>query len=283
MDDTIYSQSLKREEFNEIRRYIETHCGIRLPENKKSMVEGRIRKRLKALNIGSYGEYLEYVFDNENPCCRREQLELINVITTNKTDFFREINHFNYLSAVVLKKLADSGYGGEKRLNVWSSACSTGEEPYTLAIVLAEYFGIDGNFRVFASDICETVLDKAKKAVFTSDKTSDIPYDLKRKYMLRSKDRHDGLFRVTPELRAKVTFGRLNLMDPDYNLPVPMDIIFCRNVIIYFEHDIQHAIIKKLCGNLVKGGYLFLGHSESVHGMDDLPLRTESPTIFTKI
>lgn len=280
---SIYSQSLRADEFNTIRRYIQENCGIRLPENKKNMVEGRIRKRLKALGMTTYGEYIDYVFDMSNPVCGREQMELIDVITTNKTDFFREINHFNYLSSKVLNKYAAKGYGSTKCLNVWSSACSTGEEPYTMAMVLAEYFGIDGNYRVYATDINSSVLEKGRNAIYSADKTGDIPFELKKKYMLKSKNRVDiVMHRFRPEIREKVIFGRLNLMDADYCLPVEMDIVFCRNVIIYFDHNTQCEIIKKLCSNIPKGGYLFLGHSETVHGME-LPLVTEAPTVFTKI
>ncbi len=281
MTDTcgLYSQTLKKDEFNAIRRYIHDHCGIRLPDNKKNMVEGRIRKRLKALGMSTYREYLEYVFDEANPVCDREQLELIDAITTNKTDFFREVNHFNYMSSTVLRKLSDKGIGINRTLNVWSSACSTGEEPYTIAMVLAEYFGIDGNFRIYATDINTAVLETARTAVYSRDKAEDIPYDLKKKYMLRSKDRQR--VRFIPAIREKVTFGRLNLMDSSYSLPAAMDIAFCRNVIIYFDHDTQYDIIRKICGNIIKGGYLFMGHSETVHGMD-LPLKTEAPTVFVK-
>ncbi|MCD8554478.1 CheR family methyltransferase [Seleniivibrio sp.] len=278
----IYTQKLTSEEFGIIQTYIQEKCGIRLPLTKKDMVEGRIRKRLKALNLSTYGEYIALVFDSANPDADREQLNLIDTITTNKTDFFREPNHFEFLTQKVLPALEKQGYGMENTLNVWSSACSTGEEPYTLAMVLAEYFGVKGNFRVYASDISYSVLERATKAVYTEEKALGIPHELKKKYLLRSKDQTSGLVRIRPELRQKVSFGRLNLMNDNYNLPVEMNVVFCRNVIIYFNHQTQYEIIGKICHYMLKGACLFLGHSESIHGMD-LPLSTMAPTVFYRI
>jgi len=281
-DAGIYSQQLTDKEFSLISDYIHRHCGIRLPENKKNMVEGRIRKRLKALGLSTYKEYIAIAFDEEHPACGTEQLHLIDALTTNKTDFFREPNHFSYMSSTLLPELARYGYGTEKCLNVWSSACSTGEEPYTLAMVLAETFGPGGNFTVYATDISYNVLKKAVQAVYTEEKAEDIPYELRRKYLMRSKNRQNRLVRFIPQIRQKVVFGRLNLMDDNYRLKELMDIVFCRNVIIYFDHETQYSIIRKICGKLRRGGHLFLGHSESVHGME-LPLETKQPTIFKRI
>jgi len=278
----IYSQKLSSDEFGIIQKYIQEKCGIRLPLTKKDMVEGRVRKRLKALSLSTYGEYIALVFNSADPGAEREQMNLIDTITTNKTDFFREPNHFEFLTDRLLPVLERTGLGSERTLNVWSSACSTGEEPYTLAMVLAEYFGPRGNFRVYASDISYSVLERAVKAVYTMDKAADIPDELKKKYMLRSKNNSSGLVRIKPELRQKVSFGRLNLMNDSYSLPVEMNVVFCRNVIIYFNHQTQYEIISKICRNIVQGGYLFLGHSESVHGME-LPLNTVAPTVFCRM
>lgn len=244
------------------------------------MVEGRLRKRLRYLGIGSYSEYISMVFNDTGGMADREIFNLIDVITTNKTDFFREPKHFNYLSDSLLPAFAADGAGTKRCLNVWSSACSTGEEPYTIAMVLAEHFGIDGNFRVYASDISYSVLRKAVDAVYTEEKAAEIPLTLKKKYLMRSKKQH-GLVRFRREIREKVTFGRLNLMNSEYSLPAVMDVTFCRNVIIYFDTATQEKIINKICRNTASGGFLFLGHSESVHGMD-LPLDVMAPTIFKR-
>lgn len=281
-DCNIYNLKLSDKQFAVIQKYIHDNCGIKLPETKKSMVEGRLRKRLKALGLSSYDEYIDTAFDTGSGMCDVEQMALIDVITTNKTDFFREPNHFNFMSGNLLAKMAEEGIGTSRCLNVWSSACSTGEEPYTLAMVLSEYFGLDGNFKVYATDISCTVLKKASMGIYSEEKSIEIPYDLKRKYLMRSKKPSSQAVRFIPELRSKISFGRRNLMDDSYRLPVKMDIVFCRNVIIYFEHNTQNDIIRKICSNINRGGYLFLGHSESVHGMD-LPLETVVPTVFLKV
>ncbi|WP_277656078.1 CheR family methyltransferase [Seleniivibrio woodruffii] len=279
-NDSIYCQKLTNAEFAQIQDYIQKNCGIRLPVTKKNMVEGRLRRRLKTLGMGSYSDYLSMVFEGEDHLAEREKLSLIDVITTNKTDFFREPKHFSYMNDVLLPQLEAEGAGTKRCLNVWSSACSTGEEPYTIAMVLAEYFGVDGNFRIFASDISYSVLERAINAVYTEEKAQDIPLGLKKKYLMRSKS-GNGLVRFKPEIREKVTFGRLNLMDNNYNLPVMMDMTFCRNVIIYFDTETQQNIINKICRYIMPGGNLFLGHSESVHGMN-LPLEVIVPTIFRR-
>ncbi|MCD8552669.1 CheR family methyltransferase [Seleniivibrio sp.] len=280
-DADIYGQKLTSAEFARIQLFIHDNCGIKLPVTKKSMVEGRLRKRLKTLGIGSYTEYLSLVFESSDTAGEDEKLRLIDAITTNKTDFFREPNHFVYLTEKLLPLLTADGAGTKRCLNVWSSACSTGEEPYTLAMVLAEFFGIDGNFRVYASDINCTVLERAVSGIYRMEKIAAVPAAFKMKYLMRSKtDR--TLARIRPELREKVSFGRLNLMDDVYRLPVQMDVSFCRNVIIYFDTETQQNIINRICAATAPGGYVFLGHSESVHGMQ-IAARPVAPTILKRI
>lgn len=280
-DADIYGQKLTPDEFARIQVFIHDNCGIKLPVTKKNMVEGRLRKRLKTLGLGSYTEYLSLVFNDSYPAGDDEKLRLIDAITTNKTDFFREPNHFTYLSEKLLPALAEEGAGTKRCLNVWSSASSTGEEPYTLAMVLAEFFGLDGNFRIYASDINCTVLERAVAGIYRIDKAAAIPAGMKKKYLMRSKT-DATLVRIRPELRAKVSFFRLNLMDDAYRLPVAMDVSFCRNVIIYFDQRTQESIINKICLSTAVGGHVFLGHSESVHGMK-IAARPVVPTILRRI
>jgi chemotaxis protein methyltransferase CheR len=277
-EGTIFSQKLNKNDFTKLKNFIENQCGIKLSENKKNMVEGRLRKRIRALGMSGYHEYLDYVFTTG---CEEEQMHLVDVITTNKTDFFREINHFNMLSNKVLPYFASKGMGSSYTLNVWSSASSTGEEPYTLAMVLAEYFGVDGNFTVYATDINTNVLQTGKKAVYTAEKAEDIPFDYKKKYMMRSVDRTKKLVRFKPEIRDKVKFARNNLKEEQYVIPCKMDIIFCRNVIIYFDQPTQETILRRICSYLKPGGFLFMGHSESIHGIE-LPITTYAPTVYTR-
>jgi chemotaxis protein methyltransferase CheR len=279
--ENIFSQQLKHKDFVKLKDFIEDTCGIKLTENKKNMVEGRLRKRIKHLGYAGYDEYLKYVFesDENNP----ERLHLIDVITTNKTDFFREPNHFKLMTERILPHLSQTnGLGTEETLNVWSSASSTGEEPYTLAMVLAEFYGIRGNFNIFATDINTNVLQIGRKAVYSEEKSEDIPRDLQRKYMMRSINRSDRLLRFKPELRSKVRFGRNNLKDEKYILPVKVDIAFCRNVIIYFDQSTQERVLNTICSYIKPGGFLFMGHSESIHGMT-LPLKNYAPTVYVRV
>lgn len=280
-EGNLFSQSLSVKEFKMLKEFIENSCGIKLTDTKKSMVEGRLRKRIRALGLTGYGEYLDFVFSKEEDDA--EYVHLIDVITTNKTDFFREPAHFNLLTKDILPDFSQRlGLGTSETLNVWSSASSTGEEPYTLAMVLSEFFGAKGNFRVYATDISTRVLQTGHRAVYTEEKAKDIPYDLKKKYLLKSKNRHDQLVRFRPEIRGKVKFGRNNLKGDSYILPCKMDIIFCRNVIIYFDAPTQEAILNKICSYLKPGGFLFMGHSESVHSMPSLPISSYAPTVYKR-
>jgi len=169
-------------------------------------------------------------------------------------------------------------------VKVWSAGCSSGEEPYTLAIVLSEFAkrfrGFD--FQILGSDLSTIVLEKAVTAIYPEERVSVIPMDLKKKYLLKSKDRTKPTVRIVPELRAKTSFMRLNFMDDFYDVPNNFDIIFCRNVLIYFDRSTQEKVINKLCRHLKPGGYFFLGHSESVTGIN-VPLKQLKPTVFKRI
>lgn len=275
----IFSKNLSSTDFSKLKTFIESSCGIKLTENKKNMVEGRLRKRVKALNLASYKEYLDYALDGGEES--DEKKHLIDAITTNKTDFFRENNHFEMLSGRILPQFASAGLGSYETLNVWSCASSTGEEPYTLAMVLSEYFGVGGKFRVIATDINTAVLNTAKKAIYSEEKAKGIPSYLVRKYMLRSKNREDRLVRFKPEIRSKVHFERNNLKSQQYVIPSQVDIAFCRNVIIYFDAKTQEEILNRICSYIKPGGFLFMGHSESIHGLK-VPVRNYAPTIYVK-
>ena len=209
---------------------------------------------------------------------------MIDVVTTNKTDFFREPDHFDYLSERVLPELVLShGVGVRKKLNVWSAACSTGEEPYTLAMVLSEFAeGCPGfYFSILATDISTAVLEKARSGIYDHDRVIPIPMVLRKKYLLKSKEKVKGLVRIVPALRNSVRFERLNFLDEEYGIDEPMAIVFCRNVLIYFDRSTQEKLVNRLSQQLISGGYLFVGHSESLHGMD-LPLVQTATSIYRK-
>jgi chemotaxis protein methyltransferase CheR len=182
-----------------------------------------------------------------------------------------------------LPELAARG-GYDQPLLIWSAGCSTGEEPYTLAMVMAEYkLAHPGfQFRIMATDISTTVLGKAELGVFSAEAVKPVPSDLRRKYFMRSRDRSSNLLRVVPELRHLVEFRRLNFKDASYGLTEKVDVIFCRNVIIYFDRSTQEQILQKLTHCLLPGGYCFVGHSETLHGMD-LPLLPIGPALYRRI
>jgi chemotaxis protein methyltransferase CheR len=282
----LYKESIKamsQKEFDRLSEFIVGHCGIKMPPAKKIILESRLQKRLRSLGIASFKEYCDYVFESEEGAA--ELVHMIDAVTTNKTDFFREPVHFQFLTETVLPEfLAEAADRGRKQFHVWSAGCSSGQEPYTLAIVLTEFAQQHPEFQfaILATDISTRVLEKARLGIYDQQVIEDVALSLKQKYFLRSKDREKGLIRVVPELRAKILFERLNLMEEQLSVAEPMDALFCRNVIIYFERDTQYSLLSRLCRCLKTGGYLFLGHSETVHGFD-LPLARISSTIYRKV
>jgi chemotaxis protein methyltransferase CheR len=242
-------------DFNRLSTFIYTYYGIKLPLSKKLMLEGRLQKRLKVLNLPSYKAYCDYVLSKEG-----QQLELtpmMDLVTTNKTDFFRESVHFDFLTEQVLPTAYRQLPSGNV-FKVWSAGCSTGEEAYTLAMTMSEFKNKnkDFDYHITGTDISTRALDSAVTAIYPQEKVAPVPLALKRKYLLKSKDIQSKTVRIVPELRSKVSFDWLNFIEADYN--------------------------KKLCTKLKSNGFLFLGHSESVAHMD-LPLTQLRPTIFKKI
>lgn len=276
------NKTLSLGEFKRFSEFIHEHTGIKMPADKKTMLEVRLQKRLRTLGMASFQHYADFVFSDTGR--QQELVHMVDAITTNKTDFFREPAHFEYLTQIVLPELCStSSYDNSRHLKVWSAGCSSGEEPYTLAMVLNDYSmehpGL--TFRILATDICTKVLDLARKAIYEGCQISPIPLPLRRKYLLRSKDHTKDLFRISPELRRHVTFGRLNFMDDEFGLNEPVDIIFCRNVIIYFDRTTQEQLFQKFCRYLRPGGYIFIGHSETLGGMD-VPLEQVASTVYRK-
>jgi chemotaxis protein methyltransferase CheR len=270
-------EGLSTRDFARLRELIYAQTGICLSSEKKTMVEVRLKRRLRTLNMATYAEYCEFVFTRKG--MKDELVFLINVITTNKTDFFREPGHFGFLADKALPELAVNG----RTLVAWSAGCSSGEEPYTMAMVLSEYAEMHPGFRfrILATDISTAVLEKAELGIYTSQCVAPVPLILKRKYLLRSRNSQSERVRVVPELRKLIEFRRLNFKDPDYLLQERFDAIFCRNVLIYFDRPTQEAILRKLVHNLTPSGYLFVGHSESLHDMD-LPVVPVAPALYRK-
>lgn len=267
-------------EFLRFGDYIQSQCGIKMPFSKKTMLQGRLQKRLRLLGLSSFSAYADFVFSAKG--MEEEIFHMIDAVTTNKTDFFREAHQFDYLNTVALPEIINKPKRSSgKQLKAWSAGCSTGEEPYTLAMVLSQFAERNSSFSfsILATDISTKVLKNAQLGIYDEEKIAPVPMALRQKYLLRSKDR--AVVRIVPELRSCVQFTQLNFMNEDFGLRDMMDIIFCRNVIIYFERSTQESILRRICRYLAPGGYLFMGHSETLNGMD-LPVTQLSASIYKR-
>ncbi len=274
-------QVISSGDYIRLRQLIYDETGISLGAGKQIMLEGRIRRRLKALAIDSCREYCIFLFSRHG--LQEELVHLIDAVTTNKTDFFREPRHFDFLVSHVLPAHRASSES-RRPLLMWSAGCSSGEEPYTLAMVLSEYGLTHPGFasRILATDISTEVLNKAALGVYSADAVQPVPQALKARYLMRGRERNIDRVRVVPELRRLIEFRRLNFMDSDYGIQEKFDVIFCRNVIIYFDRPTQQSILGKITAHLRPGGYLFMGHAETLHELA-LPVEPVAPALYRRI
>lgn len=280
VDDKIAVKVMTDAEFSRFGDFIQNHCGIKMPLSKKTMLQGRLQKRLRLTKLDSFSAYADFVFSAKG--MEEEIFHMIDAVTTNKTDFFRESKHFDFLNDVVLPDIIRQSNGAPRiKLKAWSAGCSTGEEPYTLAMVLSRFAESypSLHFSILATDISSRVLECAHQGIYDEEKIAPVPMAMRQKYLLRSKE--NPVVRIVPQLRSSVQFMRLNFMDNDFGLREMMDIIFCRNVIIYFDRLTQESILRRICRYLRPGGYLFMGHSETLNGMD-LPLTQVSASIYRR-
>ncbi len=257
-------------EFDRLRRFFHAASGIRLADSKKVLVCGRLAKRLRALGLASYRAYLDFI---EQPDGRAERQLAVDLLTTNETHFFREPRHFELLR----DELARGSGRGRSGVQVWSAACSTGEEPYSLAMTLAEVLG-NRPWSVFASDLSARVLDDAKTAIYGAQRASEVPRALADKYLLEGIDEYAGQWRVDGALRQRVSFQQINLMQPLPPLE-PFDYVFLRNVLIYFDNAAKQRIVEAISKTIRPGGLLFIGHSETLSGITDV-LQAVVPTVY---
>lgn len=276
--------TLADREFRRLVDFIYNECGIKLSDAKRIMLETRLQKRLRKLHMHSFMEYCDFLFSPEG--MEQELVQMIDIVTTNKTDFFREPEHFNFLVTKALPAMTSStGAGVRRPLMVWSAGCSSGEEPYTLSMVLSDYAencqGQRFSFMILATDISTRVLDIAQRGIYDLERIEPVPSEMKRKYLMKGKNKNRGLFRVAPELRELVRFRRLNFLEGEFGFREKMDIIFCRNVMIYFDRKTQENLLNRFCGHLDPNGYIFTGHSETLHGMD-VPLVQVAPSTYRK-
>ena len=278
--NAVYNIKMTHGEFQKLSSFITEHAGIKLPEVKKVMLQSRLQKRLRHLNMASFKQYIDFIFSEDG--IQNELIHMLDVVSTNKTDFFREPVHFEFLEKNFLPEYVEQ-FTLNRPVNIWSAGCSSGEEVYTIAMTIAEFKknhpGLD--YAILGTDISTDILQKAVNAIYKEEKVNRMPLDLKKKYLLKSKDQSKKLIRIVPELRNKASFKRLNFMDDTYKLNDTFDVIFCRNVLIYFNRETQEEVINKLVLKLRKGGYFFIGHSESIMGMD-VPLTQVQPTIFKR-
>lgn len=275
-EESLFIQ-MDNESFQRLSSYVTREYGIKLPPSKRSMLESRLNKKVKSLGLSNYKQFVDYIFSDEGK--QTELLSVIDLITTNKTDFFREPEHFKFLSSTFLPQWVEQC--GSKTLNIWSAGCSTGEEPYTLVMVLEEFKRkVPGfTYNILATDVSIRVLQAAYQGIYSADKVATVPLDVQRRYMLRSK-KDPGLFRIKPEYRRKISLKRINLMDDGYAVsPADFHIIFCRNVLIYFDKQTQEKLIRNFSSHLHPEGILFLGHSESMMGMN-VPFKQLRPTVY---
>jgi chemotaxis protein methyltransferase CheR len=251
--------------FNKIRSLVKEKTGIVLSEGKQDMVYGRLARRLRALDLPDFESYIKIIESGDED----ELINLVNAITTNLTSFFREEHHFGYLKNTVFPALMETN-AATKKIRIWSAGCSTGEEPYSIAMTIREFFPADCGWdvKVIATDLDSNVVDTGKKGVYTLSRVEGVSEEYKKRWMKRGKGDKSDLVKMNPELQELITFKQLNLLE-GWPLKGPIDIIFCRNVVIYFDKDTQRVLFDRYANLLAADGHLFIGHSENMFNVCD--------------
>ncbi len=269
--------SISNKDFERLSSFIYRTFGIRISEKKHYLLQNRLIKRLKELNFNNFTDYTNYVLSGKDG--GDEVFKMMDVVSTNKTDFFREKSHFDFLSEKALKD-----FQGES-IRAWSAGCSTGQEAYSLCMILEEFSrkGIIRDYMVYGNDISTRVIEKARLAIFPFKEATAIPLEYRKRYLLKSKDQTIPRVRIISKLREKSRFLWMNLADEIYNMPRDFQFILCRNTLIYFDRESQQKVISHLIQHLLPGGYLFVGHSESLINMEIDDLQLIHPTIYQKI
>lgn len=272
---------LSANEYRLIADKVYAYSRIRLGDDKQALVTGRLAKRLRQLNLESFEEYCR-ILDSERG--QQEMTQLIDLISTNHTNFFREIQHLDFLRDHVLPELMPVVVRQHVPFRIWSAASSSGEEAYTMCIVLAEYARKHGNYSwlVEATDISTRILEKARTAVYPADHVRVPEPDMLQRYFQKGTGESEGFYRVKDCLRSQVKFHHANLLQPQYPVAANQHVIFCRNVMIYFDTKTQQELVDKLIRQLAPGGYFVVGHSESLLGVKH-PLKTLKPGIYQKV
>jgi len=269
--------------FGKFQALIYHEAGIWLATHKETLLTGRLARRLRLLGLSSMLEYYQLL---TQPDQLHERAMMIDCITTNTTHFFREPRHFEFLAQWVFPQWKEQAAAGQRqpRVSVWSAGCSTGEEPYSLAMTLLKHFppAIGWDLELLGTDISTRVLEKARAAVYPIEKSTEIPNQYLRAYMLKGTANHEGIMRVRPEVHKIVRFARVNLHADSYPITETFDLIFCRNVLIYLDERSKQKVLAGLLRQLSPYGLLFVGHSEHLNGTAPT-LKTIIPTVYAKV
>jgi len=262
--------------FDNFRKLIYEKSGINLHEGKEAMVSARVAKRMRTLNIAEHKEYFKHVINDHSGS---EIVNLLDAISTNLTSFFRESDHFELLGELMGKWVS----GGQRRFRLWSCACSSGEEPYSMAITSLEAVGIrEVNCRVLATDLSTQVLDKAREGIYESERVEKVQKQVLARYFFKVASGNGRIqYQVKDEARRMVVFKRLNLSKPPFPMQGPLDVVFCRNVMIYFDNVVRVRLLEEITRLLKPRGYLFVGHAESLAGMLS-SLKSVRPSVYVK-
>lgn len=270
-----------RNEFKAFRELIHREAGIHLADHKQALLTARLQPRLRALGFTSFRDYYELVVSDE-----AERIDMLNRISTNETHFFREPRQFEFLETILIPRWREQARIGArtKSIRVWSAACSTGEEPYSIGMTLLHHCPpSDGwDIEIVATDLSTRVLERAREAVWRIGKAAEIPKPYLKSFMLRGTGPEEGRMKGSPELRSIVQFSRMNLNDVPYPMPRRFDLIFCRNVLIYFDNEVKTRVVTELLGHLAPDGLLFLGHAESIHGLTR-KAKLAGPTVYQAV
>lgn len=264
-----FQDTISDAEFERFRKLIYQHTGIALSDHKRALICSRLGKRLRHHQLNSYGDYYRLLM-NRDPD-GQELRELINAITTNKTEFLREEHHFTFLTENVLPHFRQALNAGQRtRLRIWSAGTSTGEEAYSIAMTVLDAIPNAAalDVRILASDIDTQVLDRAEQGIYSAEHMARLPESWLQRYFLRGHGGNRGRIMVRPAVRELVRFRHLNLQADPWPMTGPFDIIFCRNVVIYFDKPTQQQLFRRFARMLRSDGFLMLGHSESLHGND---------------
>lgn len=266
---------MKHGTFERFRSLIYEKSGINLGPQKESLVSARVGKRMRALKLTDYEAYFEFVRKDDTG---QELVHLLDAISTNVTSFFREPQHFDFFT----ERLAEWFAAGQTRFRVWSAASSTGEEPYTIAITALEVFrNVPVDFRVLATDISTKVLESAREGRYNAEKIDGVPPTLRSKYFAKQGYGGSACFKASDLLRDCITYARLNLSTPPFPMKGPMDVIFCRNVMIYFDNSVRTRLLLEMHRLLRPGGYLLIGHAETLTGLN-VPFESVRPAVYRK-